>query len=129
MKKTILIVDDALLYRELLKSIIEQLGFATESCDDGSTAIAYLAEHNEKISAVILDVNMPEIDGISALGHFSSKYPNLPVIMITGSEDASDARSAVGLGALGFIQKPLQTNSIGKTIRALLESRGITASA
>lgn|GEM_PF-5418503 len=85
---------------------MEKLGYTSESCVDGSEAIPYLSTHSDSVKAVLLDIYMPEVDGISVLGHFRSNYPELPVIIITGSDDAEDEKVAHSLGATGFIKKP-----------------------
>ena len=120
MKNTVVIVDDTLIYQQMLKSIVEKLGFEVVLCSDGVEAIACLREHSASVVAVFLDIYMPQIDGISVLGHFRSHYPSLPIIMITGSEDASDKASADGLGAVGFLKKPFSVDSISATIAQLL---------
>jgi CheY-like chemotaxis protein len=120
MKNTIVIVDDTQLYQAMLKSSVEKLGFDTLLCNDGVQAIKCLEQHNASVAAVFLDIYMPQIDGISTLGHFRSNYPDLPVFMITSSEDAADKKSADGLGAAGFIKKPFAAETIHETIKALL---------
>lgn len=121
MKNTIVIVDDTRLYQGILKNIVETLGFNTLLCDDGVQAIDCLSKHIDAVAAVFLDIYIPQIDGISVLGHFRSNYPDLPVYIITGSEEASDKRSAVGLGAAGFIAKPFDADTIRATISEKLE--------
>ena len=122
MKNTIVIVDDTQLYQEILKSVVEKLGFDTLLCDNGAEAIKCLEKNIDSVAAVFLDIYMPEIDGISALGHFRSNYPDLPVIMITGSEEASDKRSADGLGAAGFIKKPFAAETLQGAVKELLSN-------
>lgn len=120
MHRSILIVDDAPLYQEMLKAIVEKLGFIAEICGDGSQAIPLLTANHGAYAAVLLDIYMPEIDGISTLGHISSNWPQLPVIIISGSDDTADAKSAAGLGAHGYIKKPFQPQQILTTLQTLL---------
>ena len=121
MKNTVVIIDDTELYQTTLKSIVQKLGYEVLLCDDGVQAIECLSKNIHSVVAVFLDIYMPQIDGISVLGHFRSNYPSLPVFMITGSEDASDRRSADGLGAAGFIQKPFSLDTLQHIIGDMLE--------
>lgn len=71
--------------------------------------------------AILFDLYMPEVDGLSALGHFRRKYPSIPVIVITGSDDETDEKTASNLGAIGYFKKPFPASSIHNTVRELLE--------
>ncbi len=120
MKNTVLIVDDSPLYCELLKNIVENLGYEAVTCGDGSEAMRYMAENNKSIMLMFLDIYMPEVDGISALGHFRNRYPELPVVIITGSNDDDDIKAAEGLGAAGYLRKPFPAGTIQETIHDLI---------
>lgn len=120
MKKTILIVDDAPTYRAMMEATVKELGFETVVCDDGARAIPLLTKKHPMFSAVLLDVCMPLIDGISTLGHIRSNWPNLPVVIISGSNDSSDEKSATQLGILGFVRKPFQPDELSKSLEAIL---------
>lgn len=122
MEKTILIVDDSPLCHDILKSVVKRLGYGSAICEDGQEAIRYLSIHSGSVAAVLLDIYMPQIDGISTLGHFRSNYPALPVIVISGSEDDADEKTVNALGAAGFIKKPLILASVHETIRGFLEN-------
>lgn len=122
MKNTVVIVDDTQLYQQMLKNSVEKLGFDTLLCGDGVEAIECLKEYNGSVVAVFLDIHMPQIDGISVLGHFHSNYPGLPVFIITGSEDAADKKSADGLGVAGFIKKPFTPESLYEAVKELLDN-------
>ncbi len=119
-RNTIVIVDDTHLYQEILKENIEKAGFSALLCGDGVQAIECLEKNHPVVKAVFLDIHMPQIDGISVLGHFRSNYPELPVYMITGSEEEADKRVAGGLGAAGFIKKPFSAENINDIIKSLL---------
>lgn len=120
MKNTVLIVEDAPLYQEFLKNIVGKLGYQPVACGDGLEAMDYLKQQHDHLKAVFLDIYMPQVDGISTLGHIRTNYPEVPVIIITGSEDSDDERSAIGLGAIGYIKKPFPPATIVESIRALL---------
>ena len=112
MKNTIVIVDDARTCQQILEKIALKLGFKVQLCDDGEDSIEYLHKHIDQIVAVFLDIYMPRIDGISTLGHFRSKYPDLPVYIITSSDDIADERVVKSLGAVAFFKKPFVIEEI-----------------
>lgn len=102
----ILIVDDHRLFCEGMRHILAQLDdsievLEAERCD---TAMS-LVESNHDLSLMMLDISMPDMDGCDALKAFSSRYPAMPVVMLTASEDASDMRRAFDAGASGYIPK------------------------
>jgi two-component system, NarL family, nitrate/nitrite response regulator NarL len=101
-----LIVDDHSLLRDGLAALLRQFGADTEviSASDGSSAIEIVATHPE-LDAVILDLAMPDMDGAAALEAIARRRPDLPVIVLSASEKASDVRRVMALGALGYIPK------------------------
>ncbi len=125
MKDTIVIVEDAPLYQDMLKNYVKTLGFSHKICRDGGEAIEFIKQNIEHITAVLLDIYLPNIDGISTLGHLRRKHPDLPIIVISGSDDLDDKRITLELGALQYFQKPLQftgipyDNTLGGCLTAL----------
>lgn len=120
MKNKILIVDDTHLYQVMLASVVEKLGFEAKTCGDGAEAIPILTQHHADYVAVLLDIYMPLIDGISTLGHIRSNWPNIQVIVISGSDDGKDEKSARQLGVLGFLKKPLKAETLEEKVEKLL---------
>ena len=119
MKNTIVIVDDTPICQQILEKIALKLGFKVQLCDDGEDSIHYLNTHINQIVAVFLDIYMPRIDGISTLGHFRSKYPDLPVYIITSSDDKADERVVKSLGAVAFFKKPFVIEEIREAMEKL----------
>ena len=121
-KNTILIVDDCPIYQSLLQKLVEKAGFLAESCTDGMQAMIRTNSNMENVAAVLLDIYMPEIDGISMLGHLRSKYPALPVYVISGSDDPDDKTGVLALGAAGYIAKPMNSEAIEVLTQTLLQT-------
>ena len=111
-QKTILIIDDCPIYQKILQTIAHNAGFTTESCATGMAAMIRTNIHMENVAAILLDIYMPDIDGISLLGHFRSKYPTIPVYIFSGTLDDDDQKSALNMGAAQFIQKPMSPETI-----------------
>ncbi len=107
MARTILIVDDNALNRELLKGTMGGDYDILEAAD-GQAALELIRSRGASLSAVLLDIKMPVMDGYETLRRIrdSAEYAQLPVIMITGYEDEESRVKALSLGANDFIVKP-----------------------
>ena len=101
---TILVVDDDESVRDSLQLLLEAEGFKVRSY---ASAPAFLeAGKSVTRGCIILDVRMPEMDGLELLDHLKSQKNQLPVIMITGHGDVPMAVKAMKFGARDFIEKP-----------------------
>lgn len=106
---TVLIVDDEESIRKTLSAVFRDEGFGVETAADGESALTQLSE--KLPSLVMLDIWMPGMDGIETLKQIKQRYPDLPVIMISGHATIATAISATRLGAADFIEKPLDLNT------------------
>jgi DNA-binding NarL/FixJ family response regulator len=117
----LLVVDDHPIVREGLAAFLEQLGPETAvlQAGDASRALALAADHAD-LDVVILDLALPGIDGLSAIAEFGRSRPELPVIVLSASEDAQQARAALAQGALGYVPKSASRNALLSAIRLVL---------
>ena len=108
MSNTILIAEDEPLQRKMLTMLLtRKLGYKVIATSNGAEAIEYVQSSNVgEINAVLLDVNMPIKDGFEALKTIRKYRPDLPVLMLTGSDDTAIAVKAIKEGASDFIVKP-----------------------
>ncbi len=119
----VLIVDDSALMRKHLSSMLEDAGgFEIMTARNGVEALACLDSFDPDV--ISLDINMPEMDGITCLSHIMNKRPK-PVVMVSSlTEDSAEVTlQALSLGAVDYIRKPDGTISlsIGRIQRELLE--------
>jgi CheY-like chemotaxis protein len=115
MSKSILIVDDEQIIRNVLKRKLEQTtAFQVYTADDGVPALELF--RREQIDLVISDLLMSEMNGIELLRHLKLLNPNVPVIIITGYGTLDDAIEAIHLGAEDFIKKPFDISDVIETI-------------
>ena len=117
----ILIVDDHPLFREALRNA---LGTATSRLDiseAGSldTLIAHLAK-DDTCDLVLLDLRMPGVQGLSGLIYLRSQYPNIPVVIVSASEEPGIVQKSRDLGASGFIPKSSGTTTIIEAVETVL---------
>jgi DNA-binding NarL/FixJ family response regulator len=120
----VLVVDDHALIRQGLRTVLAQLGQPGESVE--VIEAAGYAEALERIAAtpeldlVLLDLRMPGVSGFVALADIEDRYPDLPVVIMTGDEEPELVREAFDHGALGFIPKSSPPPVILAALRLVL---------
>src|SRR5215468_4124854 len=102
----ILVVDDHVLIREALRGVLKEVKgdaivFEASSC---SQAMQVIAEH-PNLDLILLDLNLPDRDGFSALVELGERYPAISVVVLSAQQDRGSVVKALDLGALGFIPK------------------------
>jgi two-component system nitrate/nitrite response regulator NarL len=117
----ILIVDDHPIYRKGLIALLDQMepDTALLQANDGAQALALIAE-NDDLDVVILDLVIPGMDGLRAIAEFGKIRPELPVIILSSSENPADVRSALANGALGYVPKSAAEQTLLSAIRVVL---------
>ncbi|MBU0929371.1 MAG: response regulator transcription factor [Spirochaetes bacterium] len=117
----ILIVDDQKLFAESLRTVLEGTQDDFSVCaiaEDGAQAIVAVAEHLPSI--VLMDVRMPVMDGVAASRIIHSRYPEIPILMLTTFEDDEYVREALGYGVKGYLLKNIPSQELVASIRAVL---------
>ncbi len=115
MKPRILVIDDESAIRDSMRMILEYEGYEFFGAGTGEEGIALI--QRDSFDLVFLDIKMPGMDGLEALGKIKSIAESLPVVIISGHGTVSTAVEATKLGAFDFIEKPLATERILLTIR------------
>ena len=118
----ILVVDDESNIRQLLEEILSEEGYEVTTAEDAKAARAARAEHN--FDLILLDIWMPDTDGISLLKEWSEEGGFGPVVVMSGHGTVDTAVEATRLGALDFIEKPVSLAKLLRTVeKALAEKR------
>ena len=117
----ILIVDDEKRICSSLTGILEDEGYKVRAVQDGHTALEELEVHLPDL--VVLDLWMPGIDGLQVLELVKTRYPHLPVIVISGHGNIETAVKAAKLGAYDFLEKPLSLEKTLIMIERALDQR------
>lgn len=113
--KKVLVVDDALFMRLSIKTMLEKNGFeVVGEAENGHQAIEMYKTLKPEI--VTMDITMPEMDGLEALGELIKFDPNANVIMLSAMGQETRIREAVILGAKGFIVKPFKEDYLVKAL-------------
>ena len=117
----LLIVDDHPVLREGLAALLRQAGPDTSVLQARSSRDALnLLDDNDDLDVVILDLMMPGQNGLEALPEFARRRPELPVIVLSSSEDPQIARQAIALGALGYVPKSANPPTLLLAIKLVL---------
>lgn len=116
---TILVVDDEASIRRTLREILEYEDFGVEEAEDGTEALAMIQENQYDL--VLLDVKMPEVDGMEVLEELAAGVSEPPVVMISGHGTIETAVEATKLGAYDFIEKPPDLNRLLVTVRNAMD--------
>ncbi len=120
MNQTILIVDDEESLRLTLRLRLAAQGFNILLAEDGEVALEQLK--NSSVDLVLLDINMPKMDGIETLGQIADLYPNVEVVMLTGFADFSTAIECLKKGAKDYLVKPIEVTELITRVRSILRA-------
>ena len=119
---TILIADDHPLFREALRGAVQRLLPEASLCEADSVDALYgLVEANPDADLLLMDLNMPGAHGFSALVHLRALHPQLPVVVVSAREEPAVMRRALDHGALGFIPKSADSETIGIAVGQVLD--------
>ena len=117
---TILVVDDEKGVRDFLTQLLVQEGFTVRIACDGREGLRTFREGSEAISAVFLDLTMPDMDGLETAKALRRIKPDLPIILMSGHSIRELTRQAEGIGNLEFVQKPFALPVLLAAIRQAL---------
>lgn len=117
-KIRLLLVDDQPLIRESLRLLLgEEKDFEVSAVENGDQAIAYCGKTRPHV--VLMDINMPVVDGMAATKYIKEAWPDIRVVMMTTLEDVSLASDALKLGAEGYLLKSMHPKELAATIRLI----------
>jgi two-component system response regulator AtoC len=120
-KQLALIVDDEAVIRKGISRALRSRGITTETAESGRTALELMREHH--FDLVLLDIRMPDMDGMTLLKQIRSRYPETNVIMITGYPAIDSAVDCIKLGALDYLVKPFQLSDLEKSLESIVPIR------
>ncbi len=125
-KIRILLADDDLVFLRLTTDLLTNAGYDVVSAAKMEGCEQIL--RNEKVDVMMLDMCFPALqDGFNTLSYVHDAYPELPILMISGSAHIPDAVSAIKNGAMDFIEKPLDTNHLLMKLKRLSDGISIKA--
>ena len=115
---TILVVDDEELIRNLIVTFLSKMEHSCLTATDGVDALDKMKEN--KIDAVITDIKMPNMDGITLTSEISLQYPGLPIMVMTAFDEEYSAGIAISAGAREFIKKPFSLDEFAVRLHKMI---------
>jgi len=126
MLQTILVVDDDPTQRRLLEGVLQKQGYRTLQAEGGEQALDILAGSTGEIDLMLLDLMMPEVDGMEVLERLRPLNPDLPVIVLTAQGGVETVVNAMRSGAKDFVVKPASPERLLVSIQNALQHRQLT---
>jgi DNA-binding response OmpR family regulator len=121
MSKVILVVDDDLALRQLVRSYLEEEGFRVATAADGREAL--FVARQERPDLILLDLMMPQMSGYDFIRAFS-RESDAPIILLTARVDEGDKVLGLELGADDYVTKPFSLRELAARVRAVLRRSG-----
>jgi signal transduction histidine kinase len=118
---TVLVVDDEKVIRDGCSLTLKPEGYHVATAENGQQAMELLAR--EPVHVVLCDLKMPVMGALEVLGEMGAKYPDIPVIIITGHGTVDDAVECMKKGAYDFVTKPFRLDHLTLCVRRALEKQ------
>src|SRR5882762_4185050 len=116
----VLVVDDDDTIRDTLYDLLSE-EYLCQTAETAEKAFARLEA--DSYDVLLTDISMPGLSGLELLGHVRQKFPNTPVIIISGIGDQEYAQGLIKLGAFDFLLKPFSLEVVEKTLKRAVEYR------
>jgi two-component system response regulator AtoC len=120
---TILVGEDELEVRAYIEMALKCLGYSVELAEDGEEVLSHLRSARAGVSAVLLDLMMPQRDGMDVLREIRQIAPNLPVIIVSGAGSTLNIVTAMKSGATDFLCKPVTHDELRRALSKALENK------
>jgi DNA-binding NtrC family response regulator len=122
----VLVIDDESRLRDMLVRSASEMGFEAVAVRSAEQAMKLFESEGDRIDVVLLDLNLPGMDGMELLEHLKRRWPHLQVIILTGFGNLDAAKRAIRLDAVDFLTKPCALDelevSLARARRRRLES-------
>jgi len=127
----ILVVDDEAAVRETVGLVLAQAGYEVIEAADGAQAMETVrsGDNPSLLDAIILDLYMPKIQGQEVIFYLRSKFPAIPVIVLTGKPDMPDIIRSLDEGVVDFLVKPVHPDNLLAAVAKAIQGRGRSPSA
>lgn len=120
--QTILLVDDEEAVREMTGAVLERMDFKVLTSTNGADALLLAMQHQKELSAVITDLHMPHMDGLSFVRVLRRLQPDIPVVMASGRLEAPQAEEMQELGVTQRLDKPYTESQLSEVLHAMLST-------
>ncbi|MFK8061425.1 MAG: response regulator [Polaribacter sp.] len=122
---SILLIDDDEIQRMKFKKVCKDISFSCSLIEstNGKQALDFLNETKIPIDLIILDLHMPEMNGLELLEKLKKNilFKNTPIVIMSNSEDNSELKKCYDLGIAGYFTKPAEYSKYAKKVKSLLK--------
>ena len=125
----VLVVDDEATVRETVRLVLAHAGYEVIEAADGAQAMEAVrsGDNASLLDAIILDLSMPKIPGQEVILYLRSKFPAIPIIVLTGKPDAADIIWSLDEGVMDFLVKPVHPDIMLASVAKAIQRRGRAA--
>lgn len=123
--KRILIVDDSKDLTHVISDFLSMYGYQVLTAVDGYDALECM--NAQPVQVVVSDIHMPRMDGFTLMGEIKSRYPKIPIVLITGFSVSEAQKLAFERGANAFVAKPFKLKELKNVIESVSQEAATTA--
>lgn len=122
----VLVVDDEADIRKSVRLILTKAGYDVIEAEDGEKAIAAVKSGDNPLllNAIVLDLQMPKVNGMEACAYFRSQFPSVPVIVLTGTGTIDKATTLFKQGVVEFLTKPIEPGKLTAAVSKAVKQSG-----
>jgi CheY-like chemotaxis protein len=119
-RASILVVDDDPMLLRMTQIVLTDLGYGVTPVADGRVALRTVDDAQGKFDLMILDMRMPDMDGLTVLERVHAAWPALKVLLVTGYAADGIIEATHAKGAVGVLEKPYDPDTLAATVQGLL---------
>jgi signal transduction histidine kinase/CheY-like chemotaxis protein/HPt (histidine-containing phosphotransfer) domain-containing protein len=116
----ILLVDDNRINREILHGLLQDTGIRLEDAEDGISAVRIYGEDPDRYDLILMDIQMPGLDGYGATAQIRAFDPDVPIVALTADALVSDVEQSLGAGMNAHLNKPIDLEALASTLLEFL---------
>ena len=120
--ETILLVEDEELVRNIVVHTLEQYGYTVYDSEFGAEAIQFIENHDGPIHLLLVDVVLPNMNGVEVAEHLTSSWPGMKVLFISGYTNQAIVQHGVLEKGRNFLEKPFTPNTLVRKVRKILDT-------
>jgi len=116
-----MVIDDSRAVRMILGKMLAEMGYEVCQASNGKEALAVLAQQGEPLSLILVDWNMPEMNGLEFVKQFrsNSRFSSVPLVMVTTETEVGQVSHALDAGANEYVMKPFTKDVITDKLRLI----------
>lgn len=121
--ESILVVDDDPLLLRMTQIVLDGLGYRVLLASSGRQALEMIAREEGKLDLVVLDLRMPDMDGMTVLREARGTFPSLRVLLVTGFATDNVLQTLAESGAVGVLEKPYDVDTFAAAVQKAMPSQ------